>query len=81
MKHLNLKDAVYNTRNLKTSFSGHGHYKISMLYRGKTISTTTNNMPAIDDFKSDEFEKDGREYRKLRGYRALISELLRANNK
>lgn len=59
--------------------SGYGHYKITTIHYGKEINCTTNNMPAIDDFKSEDFEKDGRELRKLRGYRTLRGECIRKN--
>lgn len=63
----------YNNKfsDLRVMPSGHGHYKIYLTFRGKEYATTTNDMPSIDDFKSDEFEKDGRELRKLRGYKQL----------
>lgn len=59
--------------------SGYGHWKISMEYRKKTISCVTSNSTAIDDYRSDEFEKDGRVLRKKRGYECLKSELVRKN--
>lgn len=59
--------------------NGYGHWKISMDYRNKTISTITNNSTAIDDYNTDEFEKDGRELRKKRGYNQLKRELVRVN--
>lgn len=60
-------------------FSAHGHWKISMQYRNKTISCITTNSTAIDDYRCDEFEKDGRVLRKKRGYEKLKSELVRKN--
>ena len=80
MKNLTLSYAINNTKNLTTRFSGYGHYKISMIHRGKRIATTTTNVSAIDDYKSEPFEKDGRKYRMLRGYRDLVSELIRNGN-
>ena len=59
--------------------SGYGHWKISMEYRNKEISCVTNNSTAIDDYRCDEFEKDGRELRKKRGFEQLKSELVRKN--
>jgi hypothetical protein len=61
--------------------SGHGHYKVITTHYGKEITCITNNMPAIDDFKSEDGEKDGRELRQLRGYRNLKSECIRKNKK
>ena len=60
---------------------GHGHYRVTTEYYGKYIACITSNMPAIDDFKSDEDEKDGRELRKLRGYRELRSECISKHKK
>ena len=60
--------------------SGYGHWKITMEYRGKDISTTTTNSMAIDDYNCDEFEKDGRVLRKKRGYKQLKNELVRNKN-
>lgn len=67
------------TKNLSVSPSGHGHYKVTTTHYGKEISCITSNMPAIDDFKSDEYEKDGRELRKLRGYKSLRDECIMVN--
>ena len=68
-----------NLNNLSVAVSGHGHYKIYTTYYGREISCTTSNMPAIDDFKSEEGEKDGRELRQLRGYKSLRAECIRKN--
>jgi hypothetical protein len=47
-----------NTKQLrsKVSFSpsGHGHYKVSIEFRGKEYSSTTDNMPAIDAADRDD---------------------------
>lgn len=59
--------------------SGHGHYRVTTPYYGKEISCTTNNMPAVDDYKSEEGERQGRELRQLRGYKALRAECIRKN--
>ena len=61
--------------------SGHGHYKVSTTYYGKKISCVTSNMPSVDDFKSEDGEKDGRELRQLRGYNSLKGECIRKNRK
>jgi hypothetical protein len=65
---------------LSVMFSGYGHYKVTTTYYGKEISCTTTDMPSIDDFNSDEHERDGRELRKLRGYKSLRSECIRENS-
>ena len=67
------------TNNLTVIPSGHGHYKVITTHYGKNISCVTSNMPAIDDFKSYDDEKDGRELRKLRGYRTLRAECISKN--
>lgn len=62
---------------LQIKFSGYGHWKITTAYYGKKICCTTTNSMAIDDFNSDEFEREGRELRKKRGYNILRSEVVR----
>lgn len=60
--------------------TGHGHWKINTVYRGKEISCVTTNSVAIDEyFNTDEDEKDGNEIVWLRGYSSLRSELIRKN--
>lgn len=59
--------------------SGYGHYKVGVTYRGKLITTVTSNMPAIDDYKSDDYERDGRELRRKRGYETLRLQIIRDN--
>lgn len=34
-------------------FSGHGHYRLTLSYRGKEYKHTTTNMQAIDAAKED----------------------------
>lgn len=64
-------------KNLTIKFNGYGHWKIECDYRGKRISTVTTNSQAIDDYNSDESERDGRVLRKIRGYKTLIAEIKR----
>jgi len=45
------------------------------MYYGKEISCVTTNMRAVDDYRCDEYEKDGRQLRKRRGYNALRDEV------
>jgi hypothetical protein len=59
--------------------SGYGHYKVGIKYRNKLITTITTNMPAIDDYRSEDGERDGRILRKKRGYDLLRSEIIRKN--
>jgi len=58
---------------------GHGHYKVKSKRYGKAVFCITNNMQAIDDFQSEEREKDGKVLIKLRGYKALKRELTQKN--
>lgn len=55
--------------------SGYGHYEVTTDIYGKPFTFITTNMPAIDDYRSDEYDR--RELRTLRGYRALRSEAMR----
>lgn len=57
--------------------SGYGHYTYLITFRGKEYRTTTNNMTAVDDFRSDDDERHGRELRRLRGAKALRTEAIR----
>jgi hypothetical protein len=54
--------------------SGYGHFKVSMQYYGKTISCITSNMPAVDDYQSEDGDR-----RKLKGFKTLKSEVIRKN--
>lgn len=74
-----IRQAENNDKDLRVEQSGYGHWKISCLYRGKRIHAITTDSMAIDDWKSDYGEKDGRENRKLRGYATLISQIYRGN--
>lgn len=75
-----IKQAENNERNLTIRQTGYGHWRISMDYRGKTISTVTTNSTAIDNFNSEFGEKiDGCNRRKS-GYESLCNEIIRANS-
>lgn len=76
---ITLKDAENNTKNLRIQQTGYGHWKICCDYRGKQICTTTTDSMAIDDYRSEYGEKDGREYRQKRGYTALVNQIIRDN--
>jgi len=57
---------------------GYGLWYIYMSYRGKRLGCFTTNVRAIDDYKSDESDKDERDGRTLlksRGYKALYKEI------
>lgn len=64
---------------LRIEMKGYGHWRVSMQYRNKNLSCITTDSQAIDDYMSDEDERDGRVLRKKRGYEALKSEILRKN--
>jgi hypothetical protein len=59
--------------------SGYGQYKVGIKYRGKLITALTNNMQAVDDYKSEDGEKDGRVLRRKRGYECLRNEIIIKN--
>lgn len=63
-----------NKKWLQVTPSGHGHYKISTEYYGKTITCITNNMEAIDNYKSEDGIR-----RISKGYNELRSEVIRKN--
>lgn len=60
-------------------FSGYGHYKIGIMIRNKMYTTITTDMPSIDDYHSDEYEKDGRELKQKRGFKCLYNQIKRDN--
>jgi len=62
---------------IRIETTGYGHKKITIEYYGKKISCITTNMPAIDDYNSEEGERDGRELRSKRGYNQLRDEVIR----
>ena len=59
---------------LQVQPSGHGHYKITTEYYNKTISCITNNMQAIDNYKSEDGSR-----RITKGYKSLRNECIRKN--
>jgi len=59
-------------------FSGYGHYKVNIVYRGKQYKCTTTNMEAIDAAKEGDNEK-GRLTRR-QAFLSLYNEVKRANN-
>lgn len=74
-----IKQAENNERNLTIKMTGYGHWRVSMDYRGKTISTVTTNSTAVDNFNSEFGDKvDGRNRRKV-GYESLCNEIIRTN--
>lgn len=66
-------------RDLKIKHVFYGHWEISILFRGKEYKKVTTNSQAIDDYNSDDLEKDGRELRKKRGFKDLRNEVIIAH--
>ena len=62
---------------IRIEHAGYGHKKIAIKFYGKEISCITTNMPAVDDYNSEDGELDGRELRSKRGYIALRNEVIR----
>lgn len=65
-----------NKKYLQVQPSGHGHYKVTTEYYNKTISCITNNMQAIDNYKSEDGSR-----RITKGYNSLRNECIRKNKK
>lgn len=59
---------------LSLTFSGYGHYKITMTYRRKEITVTTTCMPDVDDYNDDNDQRHNR------GYKALRNTVIRGYN-
>lgn len=75
-----IRQAEQNERNLTITLKGYGHWKISCEWYGKTLKTVTTNSIAVDDFRSEQGEKD--EYgcnRNKQGYESLCNEIKRKN--
>jgi len=64
-------------KNLKLMPSGHGHYKVTINYYGKSYSATTNDMPSIDAYKS---EKGEHRVTPIQASVMLYNEVKRDNN-
>lgn len=62
---------------LTITFKGYGHWKIATNYYGKEISCMNNDSLSVDDYNSEEDERDGRELRKKRGYWNLRNQCIR----
>jgi len=75
-----IKQAENNERNLSITKTGYGHWRVSCTYRGKTISTTTTNSIAVDDFKSNYGEKNEDNQNRIKlGYIQLCQEIIDDN--
>lgn len=70
-----------NDYNLEIRQTGYGHWRITTTHYGKDISCTTTNSKAIDDYNSEDGERDRGRLRKKQGYELLRLECIRANSK
>ena len=68
---------------LRSKWTGHGHFSISIEIDGKEFKATTTNTMAIDvafDDCYDDVDNSGRYYESRReAQEALVNEILRAN--
>lgn len=67
-----IREAENNDRGIQILPSGYGHWEVTADYRGKRVTIVTTDSMAIDDFKSEFGEKDGRVNRRKRGYEKLM---------
>jgi competence protein ComGF len=68
-------------RKISFFFSGYGHNKLTIIYRGKEYKCTSSNTQATDRIKDDnEGVKDSYYKTKKQAYLSLYNEVKRANN-
>lgn len=69
-------------KNVSFFFSGYGHNKISIIYRGKEYRCTSSNTIATDRIKDDNEGIDNDTYYKTKkeAYLSLYNEVKAANN-
>jgi hypothetical protein len=69
-------------KNVSFFFSGYGHNKISIIYKGKEYKCTSTNTQATDRIKDDNEGLDRNSYytTKKEAYLSLYNEVKRANN-
>lgn len=63
------------------NFVSHGHWRITMNHYNKNLSCITNNSVAVDEYRSEENERDSEGIVWLRGYKTLKNEILRNYDK
>jgi len=73
--------AARNHRNLTVSKTGYGHWRITCTYYGKRISTVTTDSVSVDNYHSDEYDRNREGYRILNGYKSLCSQIINAHKK
>lgn len=65
----------------RISPNGHGHFRVTITFRGKQYSATTTNTMAIDTYRSeDDEDRSNRNYSKKEGEKSLIWEVKTAND-
>jgi hypothetical protein len=69
-------------KNVSFFFSGYGHNKVSIIYRGKEYKCTSTNTRATDRIKDDNEGLDRNSYytTKKEAYLSLYNEVKAANN-
>lgn len=67
-------------KSVSLSPSGHGHYRVTIEFRGKSYSATTDNMPLVDAYKNNEGRENQGGFTKRQASIALFNEVKRANN-
>jgi len=69
-------------RKISFFFSGYGHNKVTIIYRGKEYKCTSSNTQATDRIKDDNEGLDRNSYytTKKQAYLSLYNEVKRANN-
>lgn len=65
--------------NLDVTKTGYGHWKILTTHYNKEINCITTNSSAVDDYRADDSDKQGRVLVRLRGYNSLRNECIRKN--
>lgn len=76
-----IAQAEYNERNLDIQQTGYGHWRVTMDYRGKRIGAVTTNSAAVDNFRSEQGERDNSGRNRIKaGYEDLCNEIIRGNN-
>jgi hypothetical protein len=69
-------------RKISFFFSGYGHNKVTIIYRGKEYKCTSSNTQATDRIKDDNegINRDSYYTTKKQAYLSLYNEVKRANN-
>lgn len=65
---------------IRTSFAGHGHFKVEIEYRGKKYNCTTTDTMAIDKIGDDRIEPKAFYVSEKQALMALWNECKRKND-